>query len=46
MTYEKDLDDLKKNFIQFANSIPFYGNISLGIDSIHIQNILSLFFCC
>ena len=35
-----DLDDLKKSFIQFANSIPFYGNISLGIDSEHVKNIL------
>ena len=36
----KDLDDLKQNFIKFANSVPFYGNISLGIDSPYIRDIL------
>ena len=36
----KDSDDLKENFIKFANSVPFYGNISLGIDSIYIRDIL------
>ena len=36
----KDIDDLKENFIKFANSVPFYGNICLGIDSKYIRDIL------
>ena len=36
----EDLEDLKENFIKFANSVPFYGNVSLGIDSLHVRNIL------
>ncbi len=37
----KDLDDLKHTFIQFANSIPFYGNVCVCKDSSNVASILS-----
>jgi UDP-N-acetylmuramate--alanine ligase len=37
----KDLDDIKNAFIEFANKIPFYGQLVLCIDDIGCQSILS-----
>ena len=36
----KDINDLHDSFIQFANSVPFYGGVAVCIDSIEIQQIL------
>ena len=36
----KNLDDLKKTFIQFANSVPFYGKVSVCMDSENIKSII------
>ncbi len=36
----KDINDLYDSFIQFANSVPFYGGVAVCIDSIGIQQIL------
>ena len=35
------IDDLHKSFIQYANSVPFYGGVAVCIDSIGVQEILS-----
>ena len=35
-----NINDLQKAFTQFANSVPFYGLISLCIDSENVQNII------
>lgn len=37
-----DLDDLLSSFVQFANSVPFYGALIACIDSPEVQNILPL----
>mgnify|MGYP003317370673 FL=1 len=37
----EDIDDLHKSFIQYANSVPFYGGVAVCIDSIGVQEILS-----
>ena len=34
-----DLDDLLNSFLEFANSIPFYGKISINIDSKNVKTI-------
>ena len=36
----KNLNDLQSAFIQFANSVPFYGLISLCIDSKNVRDII------
>ena len=36
----KNLEDLQSAFVQFANSVPFYGLVSLCIDSINVRNII------
>ena len=36
----KDINDLHDSFIQYANSVPFYGGVAVCIDSIGIQQIL------
>ena len=36
----KDLEDLEKAFLQFCQSVPFYGSVILNIDSISIKNML------
>ena len=36
----KDLEDLKSAFIQFANSVPFYGMVSLCKDSDNAESII------
>ena len=35
-----DLEDLEEAFLQFCQSVPFYGSVILNIDSISIKNIL------
>lgn len=37
----KDLDDIKNAFVEFANKVPFYGQVVLCIDDIGCQSILS-----
>ena len=36
----KDLNDLENSFLQFCQSVPFYGSVLLNIDSFSIKNIL------
>ena len=36
----KDLNELQSAFIQFANSIPFYGTVCIGTDSKKLKSIL------
>lgn len=36
----KDLEDLEQAFLQFCQSVPFYGSVILNIDSISIKNML------
>jgi len=36
----KNLNELKKTFIQFSNSIPFYGTICIGLDNENLRKIL------
>ncbi|MCP3872088.1 MAG: UDP-N-acetylmuramate--L-alanine ligase [Desulfobacteraceae bacterium] len=40
LDFYKDIEDIKDNFVQFINSIPFYGLAILCLDNEHIQNIL------
>jgi UDP-N-acetylmuramate--alanine ligase len=37
----KDLDDIKSAFVEFANKVPFYGQVILCIDDIGCQSVLS-----
>jgi len=37
----KDLDDIKNAFVEFANKVPFYGQVVLCMDDIGCQSILS-----
>ena len=36
----ENLEELKETFIQFSNSIPFYGTICIGLDNENLKNIL------
>ena len=36
----EDLDDLENSFLQFCQSVPFYGSVLVNIDSFSIKNIL------
>ena len=36
----KDFDDLKNTFIEFANKVPFYGFVAVGLDDPGIKDIL------
>ena len=36
----KDLNDLENSFLQFCQSIPFYGSVLVNIDSFSIKNII------
>jgi len=36
----KDLNDLENSFLQFCQSVPFYGSVLLNIDSFSIKNII------
>ena len=38
----ENLEDLKSSFIQFANSVPFYGSLIACIDSPEVQKMLHL----
>jgi UDP-N-acetylmuramate--alanine ligase len=40
LDFYKDIEDIKDKFVQFINSIPFYGLAILCLDNEHIQNIL------
>ena len=40
LDFYKDIEDIKDKFIQFINSVPFYGLAILCLDNEHIQNIL------
>ncbi len=37
----KDIEDIKDAFVQFANKIPFYGQIILCLDDPNVQQILA-----
>jgi UDP-N-acetylmuramate--alanine ligase len=37
----KDIDDIKHTFTDFANLVPFYGLVSLGIDDSGVKEVLS-----
>ncbi len=40
LDFYKDIEDIKDTFVQFINSIPFYGLAILCLDNQHIQDIL------
>ncbi len=40
LDFYRDIDDIKDKFVQFINSVPFYGLAILCLDSEHIQDIL------
>ena len=40
LDFYKDIEDIKDTFVQFINSVPFYGLAILCLDNEHIQNIL------
>ncbi|SLM30685.1 UDP-N-acetylmuramate:L-alanine ligase [Desulfamplus magnetovallimortis] len=40
LDFYKDIEDIKEKFIQFINSVPFYGLAVLCLDNEHIQDIL------
>lgn len=37
----KDLDDIKNAFVEFANKVPFYGQVVLCLDDVGCQSVLS-----
>ncbi len=41
MDIYKDFDDLKQTFTEFANKVPFYGFVAVGLDDPGIKEILS-----
>ncbi len=40
LDYYKDIDDIKNKFVQFINSVPFYGLAILCLDNEHVQDVL------
>ncbi len=40
LDFYRDIEDIKDNFVQFINSVPFYGLAVLCLDNEHIQDIL------
>ncbi|SDT84085.1 UDP-N-acetylmuramate--L-alanine ligase [Desulfobacula phenolica] len=40
LDFYNDIEDIKNNFVQFINSVPFYGLAILCLDNEHIQDIL------
>ena len=40
LDFYKDIEDIKDKFVQFINSVPFYGLAILCLDNEHVQNIL------
>lgn len=37
----KDFDDLKRTFAEFANKVPFYGLVAVGLDDAGVRAVLS-----
>lgn len=37
----KDLNDIKNTFLEFANKVPFYGFVAVGMDDLGARDILS-----
>ena len=42
MDYYHDIEDIKSSFLQFANSVPFYGTTIICSDDGHVQDIMPL----
>ncbi len=42
LDFYRDIEDIKDKFIQFINSVPFYGLAILCLDNEHIQDILPM----
>ncbi len=40
LDFYKDIEEIKDTFVQFINSVPFYGLAILCLDNEHVQNIL------
>jgi UDP-N-acetylmuramate--alanine ligase len=40
LDFYKDIEDIKNTFVQFINSVPFYGLAILCLDNEHVQDIL------
>jgi UDP-N-acetylmuramate--alanine ligase len=40
LDFYEDIEDIKDKFVQFVNSVPFYGLAVLCLDNEHIQDIL------
>ena len=40
LDFYRDIEDIKDKFVQFINSVPFYGLAILSLDNEHIQDIL------
>ncbi len=40
LDFYKDIEDIKDKFVQFINSVPFYGLAILCLDNEHIQDIM------
>lgn len=40
LDFYKDIEDIKDTFVQFINSVPFYGLAILCLDNEHVQDIL------
>jgi UDP-N-acetylmuramate--alanine ligase len=40
LDFYKDIEDIKNKFVQFINSVPFYGVAILCLDNTHIQDVL------
>jgi len=40
LDFYKDIEDIKDKFVQFINSVPFYGLAILCLDNEHVQDIL------
>lgn len=40
LDYYRDIDEIKDAFVQFANSVPFYGATILCVDCSHVRDIL------
>jgi len=40
LDFYRDIEDIKDTFVQFINSVPFYGLAILCLDNEHIQDIL------
>jgi UDP-N-acetylmuramate--alanine ligase len=36
-----DLDDIKATFTEFANKVPFYGMVALGMDDVGVKDIMT-----